>query len=66
LLLEAVEGDSDGGVVQPGVDIGHSWTGVSEDALHDVLGDAAVDQSCPEGVTELVGADGDGQPGLVA
>jgi hypothetical protein len=34
--------------------------------LHDVLGDAGVDQACPESVTELVTGHGDRLPGLVA
>jgi hypothetical protein len=42
-------------------------TGVPEEPLHDVLGDALhVDQPGPEGMTELMTGHRDGLPGLVA
>lgn len=40
--LAAVEGFADGGVVELGVDAGHFWAGVAEDALDEVLGDVGV------------------------
>jgi hypothetical protein len=44
----------------------HVRAGVTEQLLHDVLGDAAVDEPGPEGVAELMTGHGDGLAGLVA
>ena len=55
--LVALEGLAHGVVVELGVDAGHFRAGVAEDALHDVLGDAGVDQPGAESVSELVGGD---------
>ena len=49
-----------------GVVAGHVGAGVAEELLHDVLGDAAVDEPCPEGVAELVTGHRDRLAGLVA
>ena len=66
LGLVAVERFPDGGVVDLGVVAGHVRAGMAEELLHDVLGDAGVDQPGPEGVAELVPGHGDRLAGLVA
>ena len=65
-LLVAVERLADGGVVDAGVVRGHVRAGVAEQLLHDVLGDAAVDEPGSEGVAEVVAGHGDRLAGLVA
>lgn len=53
---------ADGGVADRGVAGGLLRLGVTEQLLHDVLGDALLDHARPEGGAELVRGDLDGWP----
>src|SRR5262249_42942295 len=66
LGLVAVECLPDGGVMDPRVMAGHAGAGMPEELLHHVLGNAGVDQPCPERVAELVTGHPDRLPGLIA
>jgi hypothetical protein len=57
-LLVALKGLAHRGVVQAGVHGSHERDGVAQDALHDVLGYAGVDEAGSERVAEMVGGGG--------
>ncbi len=65
LAAELLEGVAHGVVVDRGVTGGHARAGVAEKLLDDVLRDAGVDQSCPNGVPELMRLDAHCLAGLV-